>query len=342
MSTTQDPVRPARAARPRTLLALAAALAALLPLAAPGRAAAQVTGGSHTLYGDFRVDESRAGGMVPISFDIILYTETGLVVQRQPVGTRSTYRFINLRNGAYDLAVEVEGREVARTRVNINSLYKNDFRQDLALAWTPPPGGPKPGSVDAASIYKRTAANQSLFEKADAAAGRKNYEEAALLFRKVVEADPADHSAWAELGTMYYAAGKAAEAEDAYARALKERPDFLRAAVNLGRLRIAMKKFEPAIEVLAAALEKRPDSGELNLLLGEAYLQLKKGSRAVPHLNEAARLGRPDAHLRLATLYNAVGLKDRAAAEYEQFLAKEPNHPEREKFRRYVEENKKR
>ncbi len=342
MSTAHVPAHAARAARLGTFIALSSALAALLVLAAPMRARAQVTGGSHTLYGEFKVDESRAGGMVPISFDLILYTESGLVVERQPVGSRSTFRFINLRNGLYDIAVEVEGREVARTRVNINSLYKNDFRHDISLAWTPPPGGAKPDSVDAASVYKRTGANQSLFEKADAAAGKKNYEEAALLFRKVVEADPADHPAWAELGTMYYAMGKAEEAEAAYARALKERPDFLRVAVNLGRLRIAMKKFEPAVEVLAAVLEKRPESGEVNLLLGEAYLQLKKGSKAVPYLNEAARLGRADAHLRLATLYNAVGMKDRAAAEYEQFLAKEPNHPEKEKFRRYVEENGKR
>jgi tetratricopeptide (TPR) repeat protein len=320
-----------------TLLALAAALAC----AHPGAARAQVTGGNHTLYGDFRVDESRAGGMVPISFDIILYTESGLVVQRQPVGTRSTYRFINLRNGVYDLAVEVEGREVARTRVNINSLYKNDFRQDLALAWTPPPGPPAPGSVDAASLYKRKSSAQEMFQKADAAAAKKSYEEAAALLRQVVDADPADYPAWTELGTMYYAAGKAEEAEGAYARALKERPDFVRAAVNLGRLRIAMRKFEPAVEVLSAAAEKHPESGDVQLLLGEAYLQLKKGSKAVPHLEEAARRGKPDAHLRLATLYNAAGLKDRAAAEYEQYLSKRPDAPDRKKLEEYIRENRK-
>lgn len=315
------------------------ALAVVLPLCAAARA--QVTGGVHTLYGEFRVDESRAGGLLPISFDLILYTETGLVVERQPVGTKSRYRFINLRNGVYDIAVEVEGREVTRTRVNINSLYKNDFRQDISLAWTPPPGA-KPASVDAASHYKRKAAAQGLFERADAAAARKSYEEAAALFRQVVDADPADFPAWTELGTMYYAAGKAVEAEDAYAHALRERPDFLRAAVNLGRLRIAMKKFEPAVEVLAAAAEKHPDSGEANLLLGEAYLQLKKGSKAVPHLEAAARLGRPDAHLRLATLYNAVGLRERAAAEYEQYLSKKPDAPDRKKLEQYIQEHRKR
>ena len=328
----------ARARRGPRAVVILLALAAALCGARHG--AAQVTGGSHTLYGDFKVDESRAGGSVPISFDIILYTETGLVVERQPIGVRGRYRFINLRNGIYDIAVEVEGREVARTRVNINSLYKNDFRQDLALAWTPTPG-PKAASVDAASLYKRTSSAQGLFERADAAAAKKSYEEAATLFRQLVDADPADYPAWTELGTMYYAAGKAEEAEDAYTHALRERPDFLRAAVNLGRLRIAMKKFEPAVEVLSAAAEKHPESGDLNLLLGEAYLQLKKGSKAVPHLEEAARRGKPDAHLRLATLYNAVGLKDRAAAEYEQYLSKKPDAPDRKRLEEYIKENKK-
>ncbi len=44
-----------------------------------------------------------------------------------------------------------------------------------------------------------------------------------------------------------------------------------------------------------------------------ANLQTKKGLRAVPYLKEAARLGQADAHLRLATLYNAAGLKSEAA-----------------------------
>jgi tetratricopeptide (TPR) repeat protein len=303
-------------------------------------ASAQVTRGQHTLYGDFKVDERHAKGMVPISFDIILYTETGLVVERQSVGAIGRFRFINLVNGVYDIAVEVEGREVARTRVNINSLYKNDFRQDLALAWNTPPSGP-PGTVDASAIYKRSFTNQEIFTRADIAAAKKNYEEAATLFRRIVDADPADYPAWTELGTMLYALGKAEEAEEAYTRAHKEKPDFLRAGINLGRLRIAMKKFEPAIEVLTVVAEKNPQSADANFLLGEAYLQIKKGSKAVRHLNEAARLGRADAHLRLATLYNAVGMKDKAATEYEQLLAKEPTHPEREKMRRYIAENKK-
>ena len=40
-------------------------------------------------------------------------------------------------------------------------------------------------------------------------------------------------------------------------------------------------------------------------------------------------------------LYNAAGYRDRAAAEYEQFLAKKPDYPEKEKLQKYIRENKK-
>lgn len=61
-------------------------------------------------------------------------------------------------------------------------------------------------------------------------------------------------------------------------------------------------------------------------------------------MNEAINLdpvGMADAHLRLGALYNAVGMKDKAAAEYEEFLKKRPDDPEKEKLRAYIVANKK-
>ncbi|MGH9902129.1 MAG: tetratricopeptide repeat protein, partial [Pyrinomonadaceae bacterium] len=118
-------------------------------------------------------------------------------------------------------------------------------------------------------------------------------------------------------------------------------PTFFLALLNLGRVLMSQKKFEAAAETLTRAVEAQPRSAEANLLLGEAHLQMKKGSKAVGYLNEAARLGRPEAHLRLATLYNGAGMKDRAAAEYEQFLSKKPDHPDRKKLEQYISEHKK-
>ena len=77
-----------------------------------------------------------------------------------------------------------------------------------------------------------------------------------------------------------------------------------------------------AIESLTRALQVHPASADANYYLGEAYLRTKKGSKAVIHFNEALKLdpiGKADAHLRLATLYNAVGIRARAAAEYQRF-----------------------
>jgi tetratricopeptide (TPR) repeat protein len=104
------------------------------------------------------------------------------------------------------------------------------------------------------------------------------------------------------------------------------------------------KNFAGAIEPLTAAVDIKPTSADANYYLGESYLQIKKGSKAVGYLNQALKLdpvGRADAHLRLATLYNAVGLKDKAALEYEEFLKKKPDYPDRKKLEEYISANKK-
>jgi hypothetical protein len=48
-----------------------------------------------------------------------------------------------------------------------------------------------------------------------------------------------------------------------------------------------------------------------------------------------ARRAAPRRHARLAALY------DRAAAEYELFLAAKPDYPDRKKLEQYIKENKK-
>jgi tetratricopeptide (TPR) repeat protein len=331
--------------RLETWRGVAAALALALAAAHAPAARAQGPGGSHSLYGDLKVDESKAGGLVPLSFNLILKTESGTTVDRQSVMPNGRYRFGSLRAGSYDIVIEVEAREVARVRVELTSMAKNDFRHDIELAWSAQPAAPpRKGTTSPADFYERTASGQEMFDKAAAAISKKKFEEAAALLQKVVEADAKDYQAWTQLGTMRYATGKPEEAEAAYARALAERPDFLTAAVNLGRVRISRKDYDKAIEVLGPAVERHPQSADANHQLGEAYLQSRKGSKAVVHLNEALRLdpdGKADLHLRLAALYNAAGYKDLAAAEYEQFLKKRPQHPDRRKLEQYVAENKK-
>ena len=134
------------------------------------------------------------------------------------------------------------------------------------------------------------------------------------------------------------------EAEASYLRATEVRPKFFLALLNLGRLRLRQKEFNAAIAALDHAVAVQPLSADANYFLGEAYLQIKKGSLAVGYLNEALRLdpqGMAEVHLRLALLYNAAEMKDKAASEYEQFLKKRPDYPDKKRLQKYIADNKK-
>lgn len=307
----------------------------------------QAQAGGHTLFGDIKVNETNVEGVVPLSFDIVLYTEGGTLLGRQTVTNNSRYRFLNVANGRYDVVVEVEGTEVARIRVFVQSAFKTDFRQDIHLEWRANEYNRRRArsqTISAADFYDRSSRTKSLFEKAQRLLDDARYRDAAALLKKIVNADPADFQAWTELGTAQLMGGDVAEAEKAYRRAIQERPTFALALLNLGRVLINQKRYADSIEPLLGAAQARPDSADAHFLLGETYLKLKQGSKAVPQLNEALRLdpqGKAEAHLLLGSLYDAVGLKDRAAAEYEQFLMKRPDYRDRARLERYVSEHRK-
>jgi tetratricopeptide (TPR) repeat protein len=299
--------------------------------------------GSLVLFGDVKIDESKAGGATLSNVTIILYKDAGGEIGRQSVANGSRYRFPNLTEGDYELVIEVNNNEAARIRVALRGLSNSPygFQQDLEFALKPKGEGSKPGVISTADVYNRSSANKALFQKAQGAADKKKYDEALGFLKQILENDKLDFQSWTLLGTLYVVQDKPSEAETAYLNAIALKPTYLMALIDLGKLRSSQKKFAEAIEPLTRAVELQPNSGEANLLLGEAYLQIKKGSKAIPYLTQAAQLGRPEAHLRLAWLYSAAGLKEKAAMEYEEFLKKKPDYPERQKLEEYIKANRK-
>ena len=317
-------------------------LSVFVILTLAGSAFAQA--GGHTLFGDIKVDESQAGGLQPLSLHVLLYSEGGNLLLRQTVPSNGRYRFLNLRDGRYDVVVELENVEIARVRVYVSSPFKTDFRQDIELRWREGSKLARSGVVSAADTYSRSTEHEALLTRAGKASEKKDYGEAIHLLKKIVETDPGDFPVWAELGTAYFILKNFDEAETAYVHALKAHSDYPLALISLGRLRIVRKNFDGAIEVLSQAVKLQPTVAQANYFLGEAYLQVKLGSRAVPYLNEALKLdpiGMADAHLLLAALYNAKDMKDKAAAEYEMFLKKRPDSPAKKRLKDYIAANKK-
>ena len=302
-------------------------------------------GGGHILYGDFKVDESRATGAKPLSFDVILYTTGGDVIARQTVGNNSRYRFNEVPNGDYDLVVEVENSEIARIHLMLNESFKTDIRRDIELEWRENPNAKKPkASITSANAYQRSATNKQRLANAEIAIDEKKYSDALTALLQILNDDGKDYEVWTELGTVYLMQQDLGKAEGAYERAGEVNSAFFPSFFNLGKLRMAQKRFAAAIEPLVQSVKLRPDSAPANYLLGEACLQIKRGSNAVNFFNEALRLdpvGMAQAHLRLAVLYNAAGMKNKAAEEYEAFLKKKPDYPARKVLEQYISENKK-
>jgi len=297
------------------------------------------------IYGDVRVDESQGSDPKPLTLDIILYTKGDQVVQRQRISPNGRYRFMDIFDGDYYIAIEVENKEVARLSVFISTTSPVELKQDIALEWRATGGRNPSPVVSAADFYDRSASNKTLYQKSVKEIDSKNYPDAIATLRQLVALDPNDFQAWSDLGMVYFVVQKDYEAaENCYTSALTSKPTYFQALLNLGRVRLARKNYEGAIESLERALKVEPKSGAGNYFLGEAYLQMKKGSKAVGYLNQALILdpeGMAEAHLRLAALYNGAGMKDKAAAEYEQFLKKKPTYQDRPKLEKYIAENKK-
>lgn len=306
------------------------------------RAQLGIRDGSHILFGDLIVDEGKEPGAKPLVYEIVLNNAGGTPAARQFVNAGGRYQFINLAAGPYELIVLLDHQEVARTRVELGGPASERTRQDLNLVWK---GGapPKPSSISAADFYKRSEANEKLFLKAKLSTDQKRYDDAIATLREIVASDPHDFQAWAELGTIHLFKQNYDESETAYVKSVTEQPAFFLGQFNLGRLRLVRKDFEGAIEPLTNAVKLQPKSADANYYLGETYLQIKKGSKAVGYLYEAIKLdpiGKAEAHLRLAILFEAVGLKDKAAVEYEEFLKKKPDYPDAKKLKEYIEANK--
>jgi tetratricopeptide (TPR) repeat protein len=298
-----------------------------------------------TIFGDVRIT-SDGNALVPKDVLLILRRVPDGEVGRQMVSSRGRYRFTSLKEGEYEIVAEADGKEIGRlTQIRIGGMTLSNspygYQNDLEIRWRPRAAQPAGGVISAADVYDRPASTKPIFVKAEEAVAKKKLDQAATLLKQVVETDNADFQAWTALGTVYFAQEKFDDAQQAYQHAVAVKPDSPRAQFNLGRLLSSQKKYEDAIVPLTKAVELQPTSGDANMLTGEAYLQLKKGSKAIPYLEEAAKHGRPDAHLRLGWLYNAAGLKDKAALEYEEYLKKNPEYPDRNKLKEYITANKK-
>jgi tetratricopeptide (TPR) repeat protein len=297
-----------------------------------------------TLFGDIKLDETNADEPAPLSLDVFLY-KSGNLIGRLRVGTNDRYRFNNLTAGTYEVSVEIDGKEVARVSKLIAGQLPDDVRLDLNLGYrkTFERKINHAEVISVADSYPRNGRNKTLHQRSIQQIAQKNYDEAIEDLHELVTLDPKDYPAWFELGVVYFIRKEYEAAERCFVSSAIAQPSYLPATFNLGRVRLARKNFEGAIDAFEKTVKLDSRYAEAFYFLGETYLQLKKGSFAVGYFEQALKLdptGMAEAHLRLASLYDQAGYKNLAAAEYENFLRKNPEYSQRRKLEVYIAANK--
>ena len=131
---------------------------------------------------------------------------------------------------------------------------------------------------------------------------------AAQALAVAVELEPESDLYWTNLGWAYYLLGFLERSEQASLRAVDLAPQQFIAWYNLGLVRTVTGRLEEAIATYEHVLANVTEVDEAAIVDLEDALEL--------YPNE------PGVHFALATLYEAAGRREEAAAQFEQYLAR--------------------
>jgi Flp pilus assembly protein TadD len=167
-------------------------------------------------------------------------------------------------------------------------------------------------------------------EQAEAAIDAKNYSQAEQLLKQAVTSGPADYRAWFDLGFVYTATERRADAIAAYRKAVAAKPDVFESNLNLG-ISLAAAGDADAATFLRAATQLKP-SAKPEEGLARAWLSLghvlekKQPIEALAAFRKAAALQpkNPEPHFAAGVLLEQQNDFSAAEKEYKQAAELDP------------------
>lgn len=157
---------------------------------------------------------------------------------------------------------------------------------------------------------------------------RRDYEEAEARISQAIALNKRAAEYRNNLGNVYLAQKKLDQAEECYRRALKLQPRYADARNNLGNVFREQGKFHEAAESYQKALQLEPQRPEIHNNLGMVLTALARPAEAIDHYREALRL-KPDFLDALANLSAAYKHQRRLQESIEtgfKVLALDPRH----------------
>lgn len=128
----------------------------------------------------------------------------------------------------------------------------------------------------------RSAAINDHFQRAQAALAKSQYDVAAAEFQAILKLDPARGEALANLGTVYYAQSRYADAAQAFRRALQLKPSLKGVEAFLGMSQARLGRMKEALPLLERGFQNPLNNQwklESGLLLADAYQRNGESSK---------------------------------------------------------------
>lgn len=147
------------------------------------------------------------------------------------------------------------------------------------------------------------------------------FDKAEALYKRVIEVNPSNSSAYQKLGILESNRENWAAAKEYYAKAMELDPDNADLAYNIGVSLYNQHEFEEAIPYFVKSLETEPDNEVIYTILGGCYVRSEtRMDEGIAFLEKAVQRYPQDAGLWefLAVLYGKKGIKDKAEAAFKK------------------------
>lgn len=176
--------------------------------------------------------------------------------------------------------------------------------------------------------WPRVAVGWNVLAASHQAAGRPA--EAAEAYRRAVRLEPGNPDAHNNHGLVLWLLGRSGEAEAAYRRALEARPAFPEARFNLGLVLADLGRDDEAEACFQAVLEDRPGFADAANALGNLYRGRGRlaDAEAAYRRALAQRPGYAEVESNLGEVLRAQGRVDEAIAAFGRALKRRPGYAE--------------
>lgn len=165
-------------------------------------------------------------------------------------------------------------------------------------------------------------------ELGDVLIRQENYQEATDILNKGVEINPESIILNYKLGLAYYKNKNYEQAEKYLLKTVDIKQNYYRAHFYLGKLYDAQEKYQNAKYYLNETVKYNPDYAKAYINLGDINLKQENNYQAIAHYSTAIEKNPtfPNGHFHLAIAYYQSGMKEAAISELRKTLHLSDNH----------------